>query len=50
MEKGTISICFVQSLLDSVQAHGFDGEELLCQSGISSGLLELPHARVSSAT
>jgi len=49
MAKGTISICFVEALLDGVRQRGFDAGELLAESGISPSLLGLAHARVSAA-
>ncbi len=50
MEKGTISIRFVEAVLDGVRERGFETDTMLEQSGISPGLLALPHARVSAAT
>ena len=47
MEKGTISIAFVEGLLQGFRAKGFDADELLAQVGLSPSLLGLPHARVS---
>ncbi len=49
MEKGTISICFVDAVLDGVRRCGIDVNPLLERSGISPGLLSLPNARVSAA-
>lgn len=48
MEKGTISIRFVDAVLDGLRDRGFDSDELLEQIGLSPSLLALPHARVSS--
>ena len=48
MEKGTISILFVEAVLDGLRRKGFDSDELLEQIGLSPSLLNLPHARVSS--
>lgn len=48
MEKGTISIRFVDAVLDGLRDRGFDSDELLEQIGLSPSLLGLPHARVSS--
>lgn len=48
MEKGTISILFVEAVLDGLRRKGFDTDELLEQIGLSPSLLNLPHARVSS--
>jgi AraC-like DNA-binding protein len=50
MEKGTISICFVDAVLQGVRERGIDPDSLLEQSGISPALLALPHARVSAPT
>jgi len=47
MEKGTISIAFVEGLLEGFRAKGYDAEELLAQVGLASSLLSHPHARVS---
>ncbi|MGE5476408.1 MAG: AraC family transcriptional regulator [Bacteroidales bacterium] len=48
MEKGTISILFVEAVLEGLRDRGFDADELLEQIGLSPSLLTLPHARVSS--
>ena len=48
MEKGTISILFVEAVLGGLRDKGFDADELLEQIGLSPSLLALPHARVSS--
>lgn len=48
MEKGTISIAFVEAVLQGLREKGFDADELLAQIGLSPSLLALPHARVSS--
>ncbi|HTH16334.1 MAG TPA: AraC family transcriptional regulator [Magnetospirillum sp.] len=48
MEKGTISIVFVEAVLQGLRDKGFDADELLAQIGLSQSLLALPHARVSS--
>ncbi|CCG40662.1 AraC family transcriptional regulator [Magnetospirillum molischianum] len=50
MEKGTISILFVDAVLDGVRRRGFDADEMLEQVGLSPALLSHPHARVSSDT
>jgi AraC-like DNA-binding protein len=50
MEKGTISIAFVEALLEGFRQRGFDGDELLEQAGLAPSLLAHPHARVSAAT
>lgn len=50
MEKGTISISFVEAVLEGLRDRGFDADELLEQIGLSPSLLSLPHARVSSDT
>lgn len=47
-EKGTISILFVEAVLEGLRDRGYDGDELLEQIGLSPNLLSLPHARVSS--
>lgn len=49
-EKGTISILFVEAVLEGLRDRGFDADELLEQIGLSPSLLSLPHARVSSDT
>ena len=48
LEKGTIAICFVHRALEEVRNRGLDVELLLAGAGISSGLLGLPQARVST--
>lgn len=48
MEKGSISIYFVQSALEPVQARGLDTGELLRQAGISPALLQAPQGRVTA--
>lgn len=50
MEKGTISILFVEAVLEGLRDRGFDADELLEQIGLSPSLLSLPHARVSPDT
>lgn len=50
MEKGTISILFVEAVLAGLRGRGCDSDELLEQIGLSPSLLSLPHARVSSDT
>ncbi|HLO75684.1 MAG TPA: AraC family transcriptional regulator [Magnetospirillum sp.] len=50
MEKGTISILFVEAALQGLRDKGFDTDELLEQIGLSPVLLSLPHARVSPDT
>lgn len=49
-EKGTISILFVDEVLQGFRARGFDVDELLGQIGLAPSLLGLPHARVSAPT
>jgi AraC-like DNA-binding protein len=46
-EKGSISICFVQSAIAPVIEQGLDAEALLRDAGISPSLLLTPQARVS---
>lgn len=48
IEKGTISICFVQEALVCIHDRGLDADELLARAGISPELLHNPQARVSS--
>ena len=50
VEKGTISILFVEGVLEGFRKKGFDADELLEQAGLSPSLLSLPHARVSAPT
>jgi len=50
MEKATISVAFVEGMLEGVRAKGLSVEELLEQVGLSSVLLSHPHARVSATT
>lgn len=50
MEKGTISISFVEAALEGVRERGLPVDPLFERSGISPTLLALPHARVSSHT
>ena len=50
MEKGTISVCFVDGLLQGVRAQGFDTDELLEQCGLAPALLRMANARVSAST
>lgn len=49
-EKGTISILFVDGVLQGFRERGLDADDLLEQAGLSPNLLGLPHARVSSST
>lgn len=49
MEKNSISIHFVQSALDSVEARGYEISELLRATDINSALLDLPESRVTAA-
>ncbi|MBL8447001.1 MAG: AraC family transcriptional regulator [Zoogloeaceae bacterium] len=49
-ERGTISIAFVHEALLAVRARGLDGDVLLVRAGISPALLDMPQARVSSAS
>lgn len=46
-EKGSISICFVQSAIEPVIEQGLDADALLREAGISPALLQMPQARVS---
>jgi AraC-like DNA-binding protein len=48
MEKGSISIYFVQSALDPVITRGLDAAPLLAAAGISPALLQLPQSRVTA--
>ncbi|OIQ87000.1 HTH-type transcriptional regulator VirS [mine drainage metagenome] len=48
-EKGTVSILFVEAVLDSLREKGVDGRPVLERSGISPALLSLPEARVTAA-
>jgi AraC-like DNA-binding protein len=48
MEKGSISIYFVQSALESVIKRGLDAESLLRAAGISPALLQAPQGRVTA--
>lgn len=48
IEKGTISICFVDEALACIRQRGIDQNILLNQAGISPELLSAPQARVSS--
>ncbi|HIJ37648.1 MAG TPA: AraC family transcriptional regulator [Rhodospirillaceae bacterium] len=50
MEKGTVSVCFVEGLVQGFAAKGFEPDELLEQCGLSSVILNMPHARVSVAS
>jgi AraC-like DNA-binding protein len=47
-EPGTIAICFVAAALQSVLDRDLDADELLAKVGLSSGLLQVPQARVSA--
>jgi AraC-like DNA-binding protein len=47
-EPGTIAICFVVAALESVRARRLDADALLRQVGLSPGLLQSTHARVSA--
>lgn len=47
MEKGSISIYFVQSALEPIVQHGLDADTLLREAGISPALLHLPQGRVT---
>ncbi|HEY2679007.1 MAG TPA: AraC family transcriptional regulator [Steroidobacteraceae bacterium] len=47
-EPGTISICFVAAALQSVRGRDLNADELLANVGLSSGLLQVPQARVSA--
>ena len=48
LEKGSVSICFVDEALACIRQRGLDADALLKQAGISPELLGSPHARVSS--
>ena len=48
IEKGTISICFVDEALACIRSLGLEQDHLLTQAGISPELLASPQARVSS--
>ena len=48
IEKGTISICFVDEALACIRQRGLDQNRLLTQAGISPELLGAAQARVSS--
>lgn len=50
VEKGTISICFVDNALQGVRARNLDADELLRRVDISPNLLRLPQARVSATS
>jgi AraC-like DNA-binding protein len=47
-EPGTIAICFVAAALQSVRDRGLNADEMLSNVGLSSGLLQVPQARVSA--
>jgi AraC-like DNA-binding protein len=47
MEKGSISVYFVQSALEPIFRHGLDAESLLREAGISPALLQQPQGRVT---
>ena len=49
IEKGTISIAFVQEALVCLKDHGMDERSMLLRAGISPELLTAPQARVSSS-
>ncbi|WP_370446380.1 AraC family transcriptional regulator [Glaciimonas sp. PCH181] len=49
MEKGSISIYFVQSALRSVQDRGLDTAAILMEAGIAPALLQSSQARVSAS-
>lgn len=48
LEKGSVSICFVDEALACIRQRGLDQNALLVQAGISPELLNSPNARVSS--
>lgn len=50
MEKGSISVCFVEGLLQGFRARGGDADELLEQCGLAPAILGMPNARVSAET
>lgn len=50
MEKSSVAICFVQPAVQRGQELGLDMVALLQRADIAPELLELPHARVSSAS
>lgn len=47
MEKGSVSIYFVQSALEGLLARGIDTTQVLLEAGISPALLQSPHGRVT---
>ncbi|HVI49807.1 MAG TPA: AraC family transcriptional regulator [Candidatus Sulfotelmatobacter sp.] len=49
IEKGTVSILFVEAVLQSLREKGVDGLPMLEQCGIAPALLALPEARISAA-
>lgn len=48
MEKGSVSIYFVQSALEPILERGLDSGELLRNAGISPALLQSPQGRVTA--
>lgn len=48
LEKGSVSICFVDEALACIRQSGLDPNDLLMQAGISPELLSAPNARVSA--
>lgn len=48
-EPGTVAMVFVAAALQSVRARGMDADALLARVGLSSGLLQMPNARVSAS-
>ena len=49
IEKGTVSILFVEAVLESLREKGVDGLPLLERCGIAQALLSLPEARITAA-
>lgn len=47
MEKGSVSVYFVQAALEGLRSRGLDTTQLLLQAGISPALIDSPHGRVS---
>lgn len=48
IEKGTVSICFVDEALACIRDHGLNQNQILMQAGLSPWLLESPRARVTA--
>jgi AraC-like DNA-binding protein len=47
MEKGSVSVYFVQSALDSLAARGIAADALLLDAGIAPATVQSPHGRVT---